>query len=445
MFKQINNHLFLPISISITCLFYACSNSDYVNIANTNDNTNKNTSTEISSSGTTSYIPLDDTEYPYAGIPRFVIETENLRQIRDRETEIPAKMQIYGAQAPESEIMDLTIRGRGNTSWTDMPKKSYKIEFDNKQALLGMPKDRDWTLIANYADKTLMKNYLMYHLSTKLGAYYSPRCAFVELFLNKEYLGVYLLTEKIKISKNRINIPQNNDSYVIEFDSKIRNDEQAIHSSILSTNSKDKIYRIHEPRNANQATLNKIENQITSFEKYLKGIRPQANNNINNWIDINEYIIHYWLQEFSKNPDAAFLTSVFFTWQNDSVIKMGPAWDFDLAIGGHNSKSINSVQDWYLKDSYWNKYVFSDSVMVLARIQYWLENRTSFISTIDVADSIQNLLENASKNNFKKWNILESTEYSCHLHSYKTYKEAVNDLKTWIKDRISWIDLHLNE
>ena len=74
------------------------------------------------------YLSLDDSEYPYAGIPRLVIQTEGLRGIYDRKKEIPAKMQIYGETSPESEIMKLTIRGRGNTSW-QAPKPSYKIEF----------------------------------------------------------------------------------------------------------------------------------------------------------------------------------------------------------------------------------------------------------------------------------------------------------------------------
>jgi spore coat protein CotH len=84
--------------------------------------------------------------------------------------------------------------------------------------MLGLPKDKDWALIANYADKTLMKNYLVYNLSANLGAYYSPRCEFAELFLNGEYLGVYLLTETIKIAKNRINIPKNENRYIVEVD-----------------------------------------------------------------------------------------------------------------------------------------------------------------------------------------------------------------------------------
>ena len=183
----------------IGCLLSACSNSEGVDgdsalgwnsedsaydIRTAENPLTNSADSQDSGPPRIDYLPLDDSEYPYAGIPRIVIETENHREIKDRETEIPAKLQIWGEKAPESEVMDLTIRGRGNTSWTDMPKKSYKIEFTNKQEILGMPKDRDWALIANYADKTLMKNYLAYHLSAELGALFAPRCDFVELYLN---------------------------------------------------------------------------------------------------------------------------------------------------------------------------------------------------------------------------------------------------------------------
>ena len=149
-------------------------------------------------------LPLNDTEYPYAGIPRIVIETENHRAVKNRETEIPARLQIWGEKAPESEIMELTIRGRGNSSWFSMAKKSYTIELSYKHEILGMPTNRDWALISNYADKTLMRNYLIYKIAPTVGAAYAPRCVQTELYLNGEYLGVYLLTETIKIGKNRV-------------------------------------------------------------------------------------------------------------------------------------------------------------------------------------------------------------------------------------------------
>lgn len=387
----------------------------------------------------TKYIPLDDTEYPYAGIPRIVIETENRREIKDRETEIPARLQIWGEKAPESEIMELTIRGRGNTSW-GMPKKSYKIEFANKQKMLGMPKDRDWALISNYADKTLMKNYLVYHLSAKLGAYYAPRCEFAELYINNEYLGVYLLTETIKIGKNRINIPDNDNSYIVEIAQNHHKNDLVFYSHVIKTDSIGKPFRVHEPKEPSKESLSTIKNHIETFENFLKTIQPEKENNISQWLDLNECIKHYWVQEFSKNPDAAGYSSLYFTWIKEELIRMGPVWDFDLAFGSHDNDQITQADKWYIKNGYWHSYIFKDSIANHSRISYWIENKALFVSTLDVADSIRSLLQNAARNNFKKWDVLQSTKYIYHRHAYNAYEDAVEDLKNWINARIQWID-----
>lgn len=102
------------------------------------------------------YLPLDDSEYPYAGIPRIVIETDDFKDIRDNETDIPAKMQIWGDSLPEKKAIRITIKGRGYSSF-DMPKYSYKIELDNKEKLFGMPADKDFVLLSNFRDKTHLK------------------------------------------------------------------------------------------------------------------------------------------------------------------------------------------------------------------------------------------------------------------------------------------------
>lgn len=385
----------------------------------------------------------NDKEYPYANIPRIVIYTENQQKIKDRETEIPAKLQIWGKKEAESEIMDLTIRGRGNTSWSDMPKKSYKIEFEKKQSMLGMPKDKDWALISNYADKTLMRNFIAYQLSAALGAYYAPRCEFVEFYLNGEYLGVYLLTETIKIGKNRVNISNDDYSYIVEADGKYGDDEQIVFSDVLMTGDEKKPFRIHDPKNATKIVLDTIQNHIRKFEKYLLTIDSGRNNNIEDWIYVDECVKHYWVQEFAKNPDAGFYTSVYFSWVKDEKIKMGPVWDFDLAFGGHSNESVVKPEKWYIKTGYWHSYIFKDSIANQVRLVFWKENRSIFAKLIDVADSIRVLLNDVAKNNFKRWNILKSTEYVYHRHSYDSYKDAVEKLKEWIQIRIKWIDEHI--
>ena len=434
---------------------FACSNSEYVDYSANNDyrqqenndavnNNNVNISNHnipqsSSSLGDIDFFSLNDEEYPYAGIPRIVIKTENHYPIKDRETEIPAKMQIWGDKFPESEIIDLNIRGRGNSSWST-PKKSYKIELVQKYSILGMPKDRDWALIANYADKTLMKNYLIYNLATILGAYYAPRCEFAELYLNNEYLGVYLVTETIKIAKNRINIPEGEHSFIVEVDQKYRENEQVVFSHIIQSTEQGKPFKIHNPKNTSIETLKIIEEFICEFEFFLKNIRKEQDNNVAQWIDIDEYIKHYWIQEFSKNTDAAFNTSVFFSWVQNDVIRMGPVWDFDVSFGGYANKGTESSQNWYIKNYYWNTYLFRDSSISLKNQRFWIENREAFSSVLKNIDSLHFFLQKAAQNNFKKWDILSSTEHRLHLYSYNSYDEAIYDLKNWITERLLWID-----
>ena len=434
--------LFLCIALAMAVLS-ACDDSSSADADEPTASLQKSSSSKAKSSSSKELYPdtfkPNDKEYPYANIPRIVIYTENQQKIEDRETEIPAKLQIWGKKEAESEIMDLTIRGRGNSSW-EMPKKSYKIEFAKKQALLGMPKDKDWALIANYADKTLMKNYLMYHLSTKLGAYYSPRCEFAELYLNKNYLGVYLLTETIKIGKNRVNIPKNDDSYLVEIDGKYKKNEQVVFSDIITTSLGKNSFRIHEPKNASENVLLKIEDHIRSLETFIKKIEPNSDNKVEQWINIDDYLKFYWVQEFSKNPDAAFSTSVYFVWEKNKPIRMGPVWDFDISFGGHNDTTYIHPEEWYLRDVRWNAYLFKDSVLKQARLDFWNKNKNEFNQVINEADSVYTLLKPAAKNNFKKWDILQSQELAFHHYAYGSYKEAVTDFKNWMKKRIQWIE-----
>ena len=384
-----------------------------------------------------------DKEYPYAGIPRIVIETRNRIAIKDRETEIPAKMQIWDESSAESEILDLTIRGRGNSSWS-MPKKGYKIEFSKKQSMLGMPKDKDWALIANYSDKTLLKNYLMYKLSAKLGAFYAPRCEFVELYLNGEYLGVYLLTETIKIAENRINMPKTSGSYIAEMKRNYRVGQQVIFSHVLKQDSIGQPFRIHYPSTASEEELQIIQEHIEIFEEYLKSVETQKDNEMAKWINIDEYIKNYWVQEFSKNPDVGSYSSIYFTWEKGDVIKMGPVWDFDLSFGGHSNDDVNLTEKWHVKNGYWNKMIFKDSEMEALRCQYWKSNENVFYSTLNVVDSMYSFLQKSAGNNFKKWDILQSVGSYYHRYAYSSYKEAIDDLKRWINERINWINKVVN-
>jgi hypothetical protein len=400
----------IPAFVFAALFFCACSNSE------------GEFSGTAEPPATADYLPLNDTKYPYAGIPRIVIETENRTPVKDRQTEIPAKLQIWGEHAPESEVLDLTIRGRGNSTW-EMPKKGYKIEFIDKQPLLGMPADRDWALIGNYADKTLMKNQLAFRLSAALGAYYSPRSEFAELYLNREYLGVYQITETIKIGKNRIKVPSPSTTFLVEIDAKPRKDEHVYFTNL------GKALNIHYPKELNTLSQDTLVSFVNNFESYVQFMQEYKSLSLDQWININEYILYYWIQEFAKNLDANFYTSVYFTWSTDSRIFMGPVWDFDQAFGGHNATKDTIPSEYGIRDRYWNKYLFEDADFLQKAQEFWESHRQVFMSILDTIDHYRAVLEKPAQNNFKRWDT-----------PYATYDEAVHELRNWVAMRFIWID-----
>lgn len=384
---------------------------------------------------TPDYLPIDDSEYPYVSLPRLVIETEDFTQIRDRETKIPAKLQVYGKDSPESDVLELTIKGRGNSSFTGMPKPSYKIEFAKKQEMFGMPKDKDWALIANSADKTLLKNFITYKLAGWLGDEYTPRSTFVELYLNRQYQGVYQLVETVKVSKDRVDIPQSDSSFLLERGPTEHGGE---HFVVTEQGTKFEIKSPKEPTDSSTALIKKA---LSQFENYLKSDNPKGE--ITNYLDFEDYLRYYWIQEISKNMDGAFRRSIFLTWQKGDVIRLGPVWDFDVAYGNWEVDSLRTVTDWYIRPSGWNGLIFKREKHRQEAVRYWKEHR-DFLATFP--DSIRKYakeLAPATKNEFKRWPVLENTENWTYKEAYDSYDEAIDSLNSWINQRMDWIDNHL--
>lgn len=377
------------------------------------------------------YLPLDDSEYPYAGLPRLVIETENFRQINNKETKVPARLQFYGENKPSSEILDLTIKGRGNSSFV-MTKYGYKIKLAEKESMLGMPKDKEWDLISNFRDRSILRNYITYQLAGILGDEYFPKGKFIELYLNRQYLGIYLLVEHVKVSKSRVDIPKSDSSFLFEKTSATTTD------GALFTSGLGYIFKFRQPKEPSEESRALLENHIDDFENFLQSKNIYKLDLIGNWIDIDDFVRYYWIQEFTKNIDG-HRRSIFITWETDSFLKMGPVWDFDLGYG--NSLDVKSgPEGWLIRKYGWNRYLFKNKDYESRVREYWKKNRSAFVATLDSIDSMSEKLERASANEFKKWPILENDSRWPFHEKFDSYQDAVDDLKSWIEARIQWVD-----
>jgi len=381
----------------------------------------------------------DRTYYPDAGIPRMLIATHSPERPDDDTTDVPAYAVITEGGAAITDTMPLMIRIRGNTSLA-MPKRSFKVTFTDKVTLLDMPENRDWALLANYGDKTLVKNYTAFKLSEWLGMAYSPRSRFVELFLNGNYRGVYQLCETIKVGKNRVNIPDNQDSYLVEVDRKYRDDESVV------INEREMAFRIHAPKDPTEETMDRLRLHLDSLERYLEYIHQDytlaLDSTPDNWFDIQDFVRHYWIQEFAKNTDAIPYTSVFFTWVAGSVIRMGPIWDFDMAFGVPAAQE--SPTGWYIRNYSWYRRLSKTPNVGDSIATYWEENRGVFEALPDSIGVFAEQISAAAENNYRCWkDILGNVNDDAHSKAYDTYAEAVEDLKSWVRERTRWIDDNL--
>ena len=371
--------------------------------------------------------------YPYAGLPRLVIETEDFAGIRDRETEIPSHLQIYGEKAPESEVYELTVRGRGNSSFK-MPKYGLKLEFKDKVKLFGMPKNRDWALIANYGDKTHLRNYMITRLSEWLGAKYTPRMQFVEVYLNRKYMGLYLLSETIKVAKNRVNIDENDTTFLVEKEDSKKFDPPYVQSD------NGYYYHIKSPKNPSPETEQLLLDHINAFENFA--MRPYRYNSdeIVDWIDLDDYLLFYWVHEFSKNEDGNFARSVHFTWKKGEPIHFGPLWDFDLAFGNASREKNKTPEEWYIRRYRLNYYLLQNSLIDSAAVDYWKEHRETFKELIDSVPLYRTIIDKAIENEYRRWPVMQNTENWALKDPYGSYDEAVETMIEWMNQRYRWID-----
>jgi len=159
-----------------------------------------------SSSASSSSMPADFPIGTVDALPVLNLNTDNAVAIASKETYVKGSFTLSDVGAADVTGV-LEVRGRGNSTW-GWPKKPYRLKLTTSTELLGMPKGKNWVLLANYADKTLMRNDIAFMFSRNLGFEWTPRAQYVELKVNGAYQGVYQLVEHVRIDKDRVNIDE---------------------------------------------------------------------------------------------------------------------------------------------------------------------------------------------------------------------------------------------
>jgi hypothetical protein len=358
-----------------------------------------------------------------------------------------------------------TIKIRGYSS-LQFPKHSFSLQLKDeagnklKASILGFPADSLWVLYAPYTDKTLMRDVLAYGLSRDMGQY-APRAQYVELFLSRSghklsqrhYAGVYVLEEKIKRSKDRVNLekltpadskkPEITGGYIFKKDHEDRGSAGGFRTS----------HGIHfffvDPKEEELTELQKawLTGYLNRFERALYG--PDFKDPVHGYaeyIDPDSFLDVHWVVELSKNIDGYRLSSYLHKDRNGKL-KAGPIWDWNLSFGNADYLEGWMPDGWYWplisqRDHLWFGRLFEDADFKQKYIDRWSQLRTDQFATSNIlakVDAMSLQLQEAQERNFKRWRILGQHVWP---NSYvgKTYTEEVNWMKRWIKQRIAWID-----
>lgn len=361
------------------------------------------------------------------------------------------------------------IKGRGNTSW-GMPKKGYNIKFDKKQSFFGLSESKKWCIIANYSDKTLLRNKFASILGTDIfKAGWNPTFVNVDVVLNGEYLGNYTFCEKNTIGSGRIDVQDiadvdeklaankankvtdaNSDGvknledggFILEIDA--RHDADFWFDTALGVP-----ITLKDPDEVSNDVKNRIQSVVQTAEDVLYGNNfEDSTEGWRKYIDEEAAIDWYLVNEFTKNNDARFFCSVYIYYNPaDGKLYLGPNWDFDISCGNINYNGNDNPENTWIQNSNWISRMFDDATFTEKIKIRWNEKKSKLYTAIN--SEIQSLAdENAisAEFNFRKWPILGTYVWpnAADYENRTTYQSEVQYLIDWCNIRYNWLDTEIN-
>ncbi len=346
----------------------------------------------------------------------------------------------------------LQIRGRGNSTW-QLAKKPYRIKFKEKERFLGRDyaNARNWTLMANHADKTLIRNAVANFIGKELGQTFTPASSFVDLYINDNYLGNYQVSDHVDIRKKRIDITEqeeipteNSDisgGYFMEIIPSSTS-EPAWFSTEKGTNITIKSPDSDVLTYAQQAY---ITNHVSEFENRLfstkykdkdEGYRPMVDSlSLASW---------FLATEFTGNADG-YYSIYFYKDAQDDKLYFGPLWDFDIAF--NNCDRIGEVTNRMMIDAgfdgggrKWPTRMWKDPWFrnLAGRMWHKCVEEGMVERTLHFVDSLAEVIDKSQEKNFEIW-PLDSHVYN-EITLYSTYQEGIDYLKKFITEHAEYLN-----
>ena len=376
-----------------------------------------------------------------------VVHIRTEAPVTDKENWIAGTLRIDGGNRFEDlGETAVSVRGRGNSTW-EWEKKPYALKFDKKQEVLGMPKHKRWCLIANYMDRTHLRNRIAYHLGAHSKLDYTTRNEFAELYMNGEYEGCYLLTEQIKVDANRVNVSET-DGFLLEFDTYF--DETARFRTAASDIPVN--VKFPDPEDLSDARLAALKEYLDRTDEAVQALAAGTGGEEPfDRLDRVSMIDFWIIFELMANHEMLHPKSVYFHKDGTGKLVAGPIWDFDFETlpdhrrtGWINFASENSPLGWmsWAERNWWNVLLQHDATFradVKLRWQEWLP----FLRTVPafIRQERKAIAAAVARDN-RRWPVIQAGNENGDLAL--SFDAAAERIESVYRDRLEWLDREIS-
>ena len=376
-------------------------------------------------------------------LPVVVINTEDHKGITDKTNYKACEMKLVDNEITiDNSFIDAeaSIKGRGNATW-NFPKKAFNIKLSKKTSVLGMPKHKKWCFLANYIDRTLMRNDVCQEISryaTNLG--WGPRGKFVDVILDGNLIGNYWLCEKIEVDKNRLDIDKS-EGVLVEYDR--YRDGYRFESQLLTPRYhypeyvKIKAPVEEEAEDPEGIWFNTVQQEINNLESVLSG---SAEGDYEYLIDADSFAEYMLLNDFCGNTEAGG-NSTFMYKQKECLWKAGPVWDYDYSSFSQSTtiKLGNSKTTFYFPE------LMSDPRYVNRVKQLWpdIKDKLSSDYMPNYINGIYDQIKNSASRDEVIWPWVKERPNS-NGDAGLTFEGAKNRLLQMYNDRLVLLDNWVN-
>lgn len=408
---------------------------------------------------------------PAPQVPVIRINTENGAPVLDKKNYIKGTVVIedpagmyWDTPRLELKMTKDGIRGRGNTTW-DMPKKPYKMKFDSKVSIFGLGEDKEWVILANYADKTLLRNVVAMKLSEIVGMPWTPAMLPVEVYMNGSYLGCYTFSEHKKVSEHRVDLDivgeSDNSGDAVTGDYYMEIEQNQDETTCFYTQVCGIPMMFSDPEVPTDAQLQYVKEYFRQAETALRsGNFTDPDTGWQKYIDIETFAKAYLVNELTKNIDGNMRKSSFITKKKNEKLQMYHLWDYDLALGNCNYLddefgASDGPEGWFIKDYTWARYsplgyhhqwftILTKDPAFCAKVkELWNTHYDELKNIPGFIDQMAAYMKDAQKRNFEKWNIL-NTHVWPNVVVTGSYQGEIDYLKSFYTTRFNWLDDRIN-